>query len=439
MGRQSQIDMRKNYGYTTNVPHTGRVGGETMKTFMKGAIRDEKGAGVLALVLVLLVVGGLILTPLLGLMSTGLLAGQAYERHTDRLYAADAGVEDAIWQIQTNNLTFGTNNWSEPWHLTANDKNVTIEVYREDMDLTPCVDDFTYQILSTARSADGGATKIDAHITTIINYYPSIMDQLITIQGDLTPQQVKDLEQDLGKLEITCPATCTDCLTWCKHAYNYSAYDKIPVGCRGCVAVYNFPQVAWPTVGSLNSTYWGDVKDAVPYGSDTLNVAEHPTIGPFLRDGPLNVLNDIADLTLKLDGTVYISGTTDMSPNKDTTLDLNGHTIFVASETAGTQLTIGGGKLTIKGPGLIVAVGDINFQPKAQVGTGPVFILSILGTTTVHPSGDIYGAIAGKVNVDLHQGSTPTTTYPAGGFNSTFPLIEASRTYGIASWEINPL
>ena len=48
-----------------------------MKTAMKRAIKDEKGAA-LALALVLLVVGGLVLTPLLGLMSTGLLAGQVY-------------------------------------------------------------------------------------------------------------------------------------------------------------------------------------------------------------------------------------------------------------------------------------------------------------------------------------------------------------------------
>jgi len=45
-----------------------------MNTIIKRTIRNEKGS-VLPLVLILLVVGGLILTPLLGLMSTGLMAG----------------------------------------------------------------------------------------------------------------------------------------------------------------------------------------------------------------------------------------------------------------------------------------------------------------------------------------------------------------------------
>ena len=54
-----------------------------MRTIIKGAIRDQKGAAVLTLVLILLVVGGLILTPLLGLMSTGLVSGQVYEEKMD--------------------------------------------------------------------------------------------------------------------------------------------------------------------------------------------------------------------------------------------------------------------------------------------------------------------------------------------------------------------
>lgn len=416
-----------------------------MKTIMKGAIRDQKGVAMLSLVLILLVVGGLVLTPLLGLMSTGLMAGQVYEKKTDELYAADAGIEDAIWRIQTNNLTF-ENDYAGPWDLAVNGRNVTVEVYREDMDLTPCVDDFTYQILSTAATHDGGntaaidsTTTIDAHIATTVKYYPSIMDQLITIQGDLTTEQIKALEQDLEKLDIACPTQCTNC-TVCGQAYNYSDYDNIPAGCRGCVAVYNFPpQPVWPDATKLAQSYWQDVKNESPYPSGTLRVSDHPNIGPFYRDGMLNVVNDVDGLTLKLDGTVYITGTTDMSPNKETTLDLNGHTIFVSSNATGTQLNIGGGKVSIKGPGLIIAVGDVNFQPKAQIGTGPVFILSVSGTTTVHPSGDMYGAIAGKVNVVMHAGATPTFNYPTHGFgNSTFPRIEAGRTYSIDSWEINP-
>jgi len=69
-----------------------------MKRIMRKATRDENG-NVLIMVLALLVVGGLVLTPLLGLMSTGLVAGQTYEKKMAELYAADAGIEKALWSI----------------------------------------------------------------------------------------------------------------------------------------------------------------------------------------------------------------------------------------------------------------------------------------------------------------------------------------------------
>lgn len=64
-------------------------------------IRDEKGQA-LILVLILLLVGGLITAPLLGFMSTGLMVGQVFENKMDGLYAADAGIEDALWKIMND-------------------------------------------------------------------------------------------------------------------------------------------------------------------------------------------------------------------------------------------------------------------------------------------------------------------------------------------------
>jgi hypothetical protein len=93
---------------------------------MKGTIREEKGA-VLIMVLILLVVGGLILTPLLGLMSTGLIAGQVYEKKTDELYAADAGIEDALWRIK-HNIEIPT----DGYNLTVNNKYVWVTVQTTD-------------------------------------------------------------------------------------------------------------------------------------------------------------------------------------------------------------------------------------------------------------------------------------------------------------------
>ena len=69
---------------------------------MKGAWnkfkRGEKGQALL-IVVILLVIGGLIIAPLLGFMSAGLVAGQVYEVKMEGLYAADAGIENACWKL----------------------------------------------------------------------------------------------------------------------------------------------------------------------------------------------------------------------------------------------------------------------------------------------------------------------------------------------------
>lgn len=58
------------------------------------------------LVLILLLIGGLMLPPLLNLVGTGLKASQVYEQKTNELYAADAGVEYALWKIKNDTPSF---------------------------------------------------------------------------------------------------------------------------------------------------------------------------------------------------------------------------------------------------------------------------------------------------------------------------------------------
>jgi predicted acyltransferase (DUF342 family) len=136
------------------------MAGEVMKVAVKRIISDENGK-VLILVLILLVVGGLILTPLLGLMSTGLVAGQVYEKKTDELYAADAGVEDGIWHLTQGGSP------DDILELTINGKAVTVEIEELPHE---CYEMATYEITSTATSQDGSGTTVLAQVTGITVY-----------------------------------------------------------------------------------------------------------------------------------------------------------------------------------------------------------------------------------------------------------------------------
>jgi len=94
--------------------------GKMMKTVLNKLRRDETGQAFI-LVLILLVLGALIIAPLLGFMSTGLIAGQLNEKRMSELYAADAGIEDAIWKIM-NGLV------PAEYDLVVNGKNVHVTV-----------------------------------------------------------------------------------------------------------------------------------------------------------------------------------------------------------------------------------------------------------------------------------------------------------------------
>ena len=384
-----------------------------MKTIVRRLVRDEKGAA-LVMVLILLLISGLIIGPLLSYMGTGLITGEVYEMRTDELYAADAGVEDAIWKIQhpgeAGYLPCSPGNPPRVYTITdinGKDVEVTIEYIGEG----------NYRITSTAVTDDGGGTvaditgtQIDAYITPLSSNYTGLLDNVITSRNEIDYPPHPDI--------------------------NY------PEG-HGPVEYYTGP---WPTPEILADFYWEDVAGLASYGSDTIDLeGEDDWIGPFYRDGELEITNSSnTPATLTLTGTVYITGDTLITPNKEMTLDLNGQTIFVASNSSDPQKALWiGGQCTILGPGVIIAVGDVYFEPNIPVGmTDPIFIMSVSGETTLQPGGDFYGAVAGSVEVDLQPGTS--VNYPPGGFEEgdlNFPGFTEDKSiyYSIESWKVIPL
>jgi len=387
-----------------------------MKTIVKRLVRDEKGAS-LVMVLILLLISGLIIGPLLSYMGTGLITGGVYETRTAELYAADAGVEDAIWKIQHGEtpVCAAYRSWTYPSPLDPpiilNGKSVQVTIEYQD--------DGSFKITSTAITDDGGGTaaitgtEIEAYVTPVSSNFTGLLDNVITSQNDI------------------------------EYPNNPEQYDLTYPEGHGPVDYY---EGTWPTPEDLARFYWEDVKDEEPYDSETIDLeGEDDWIGPLYRIGELEIENSInPEATLTLTGTLYITGDTLISPTKDLILDLNGHTIFVESSSVKPpkEALYIGGKCTIIGPGVIIAVGDIHFEPNIPAGmTDPIFILSVSGTTTLLPGGDFYGAIAGSVMVDLQPNTS--LDYPEAGFGDgiNFPGFgePTQLVYSIASWEVIPL
>ncbi len=70
---------------------------------MRTCLHGESGQA-LVTVLVLLVIGSLTLPPVLSHLATALRTERIYRDKADELYAADSGIEDAIWQIKYDRL-----------------------------------------------------------------------------------------------------------------------------------------------------------------------------------------------------------------------------------------------------------------------------------------------------------------------------------------------
>ena len=380
-----------------------------MRTTVKRILRDEKGAA-LALALILLLIGGLMTAPLLSYMGSGLIAGEVYEARTAELYAVDAGVEDAVWKIQNGDGYLPCSPGSPPRNYTITDingKNVDITItsvalYQGITNLTG-----TYRVESTT-TGNGSGTQIEAYIDGVNKYgdYGDILGNVLTSQGEITLM----------------PGT--------------EVYP--PEGEQGPVANYTDP---WPTAEELIDFYLEEVGDEESYDSDLLTLDSDMELGPFYRDGELEIKAGTAGVTLTLTGTVYVSGDTLIgSTGKDFTLDLNDHTIFVASNSSDPKKALWvGGKCTVVGSGAIIAIGDIYFEPDTEAGvTDPIFVMSVSGITKVQPNGDFYGSIAGSVEIELKPGTSINYPESGGWYDDLNFLIGVKKlVFGIDSWEIS--
>ncbi|UCG55269.1 MAG: hypothetical protein JSV32_03385 [Dehalococcoidia bacterium] len=385
--------------------------------FIKKILNGREKGQVLILALALLGLGGVLIAPMMSYVGTGLIAGAEAEDKIEELYAADAGVQDAIWKINNSELVPGFPNcWdcpqNPPTQIKYMEYDIGLAEGTNDLPTHVYLEYINGDNLGTylVRS-DAGDTRIISIITSIWLDYSGITNNVITTPNEYTTQGPTILEPGEGE----------------EH---------------GPVENYGGP---WPGAEDLIGFYlqpkYVDINN--PYSDDELLLTGADTnFGPEYIDSDFYIhSNANQNETLILDGNLYITGQATLGGPKDFTLDLNGNTIFVESNVtgggaSGTALWIAG-NVSLTGSGCIIAIGDINFEP--QMVSAPddyILILSVDGQTWMHPNGDFYGTLAGNSEVFIQNGTAYWVDPETIEGDLIFPIGSGEEIWGVHSWYI---
>jgi len=350
------------------------------KSILAHLARGESGRGSLEAVLVLLVLGSLIITPILAFMGTGLKAGQTHETRTAELYAADAGWTSALWHAKEGEVPVG--GLEEEFTLNDRTVQVTIEVAAEEQGNV-----IAYKITSTATSDTGSSTTVESYL----NLFPfdGLLDNAITGGGDVT---IRPGSRVYGNVQYG--GTLDN---------SGEIYGDI---------IDNLDNISWPPASVFIEFYRSCLEDEdvdpddplqhFPYGTIDLKYWG-PTLGPLFRNGDLTIKNTASSPdSLNITGTIYVTGELVVQSGCNIVLEEQvgeetiAHNIF-AEET----ISLNPG-CSLDGSGCIIAVGDVNFQPNLPGGSDDfIFVMSIDGTVKFQPGNDFYGSVAGDVDVFL--------------------------------------
>jgi hypothetical protein len=156
-----------------------------MKIAPKRLVRDEKGQAML-LALILLLISGLMAAPLLAHMGSGLLTGQVYETRTAELYAADAGVEDAMWKVQNGTEVKPPVACGDPtsWNYTISDVNGKSVAYN--ITYVRNTTGAEYTITSVATTGNKSRTTVEAYVRYASDWGNILDYGIVALNGSIT-------------------------------------------------------------------------------------------------------------------------------------------------------------------------------------------------------------------------------------------------------------
>ncbi len=367
---------------------------------MRGLIKRIKNEKGLALIyaLLALALGAVITVPLLSLMNTGLVAARVNEDKTLELYAADAGIDDAVWKLNNCKLVLGAGtpfNYyyihpdtglevNKSGYLPPSDPDLPIEVdtifyYVNDIngnqlkvtiEYLNSLSGGTYQVTSTAYETDmSDSTTVTTIIASFVN--------LRAFQSALVSSGSIDFKKDTFVIggDILCGGDISDSdmETYLHLLDGAEVFENVP----DAIMDTYFPSPSELAEKALE--YENEAKEGTIYNTN-VNLPSG-SYGSMYIDGNLTVSNN---QNVRIDGTVYVTGSISFGNNAFLTgnciLVAEGDITFMNWQSTGEDsmfmiFSIGGSidlGQDFDGRALIYApTGDVTFKNWANV-TGSV-------------------------------------------------------------------
>lgn len=398
---------------------------KTLKKIMK-IIKNEAGQ-VLPMALVLLLLGGFLIIPTLSLVSTGLKANVEVDQGNLELYAADAGVENILWNMQYNQwdpkdnedgFTLpdeGEQKPDPPVSFTLNDREVQAVISKT-------AGEPYYRISCNATNPDDGhQTELECLCYGTTDYswffesciisagdvklWPGtdvtgdvLYDGQLTNQGQIDGQtiqepslsdnwpsadelidsyyaQVDDLDNaddryPTDQINIsgsrTSPTLIPRLYRQGSLLLKGAGWARLNGGTKEGVADAYESYYLIDADGGFDDTYRGGM--VINTTDDT--IAE---VTECINSGKLRISKNIMAsgeaYTIRKNGLVYVAGETTgkfaVNPLGSMVIDLNGQTIFSEYDNECSQdaILINSPGPWIRGSGCFIAVGNVTFQP----------------------------------------------------------------------------
>lgn len=401
-------------------------------------IKTQQKGQALLLAMIMLAVGGLIIGPVVGLVTTGLIAGQKIEITNKEYYAADAGIEKSIQWLRTEGMEEGdTYAVLPPFSIQSYSVGVSITKLE-----TP---EYAYSVTSTAGNAqvvanilytpeiigvfDSAVTALDGNV--IIENNAQVVSAPETGEGNILANGNIEIGNNAV---IDGDATATGSISGDQFVAGDTNAGQPPIVFAEVdinpyiLAAQAAEEVASPTESASNWEDGGTIPSARRL-SGTLQLAKKGD--NLTSNANLTITGDFnlgTDKTVVINGDLYVHGNLDIGKNSSLTIHGNLHIggdVYLDNPAASLEIDdacyVGGNFVssngtsvlfsdesvtyiggyatlynnnTLTGTATIVVNGNIDIQYNTEVGSAPPnspLIISVEGNVNLENNGAVEG------------------------------------------------